>query len=316
MIDRITLLLKTKNITASQFADEVGVQRSSVSHVLSGRNKPSLDFIQKILKKYPEINPDWLLFGKGAMNMEFNLFSEISDSIPVREEAIDMALKRQDRPMRVVPEKNLTEDFGVQDEEEEPEIGVPVNEQTTVPEVPELQVSATAQSTDNQTTPENQGPVLQTPINDPLTVQPLPQQNSIQNPSPQEQIPVNQPYYPPFQAPQYIYPPVNPYFQQPYQAPQQPFMHPGMPMYYQGAPIAPQQINPIPNEIIQGMPDQPTPQVQAEHPANQTNKTEPAEVKTTQSSDELPAAVFATEKEIEKIMVFYKDKTFVVYKPE
>ena len=68
MIDRIQLILKTKNLTASSFADDIGVQRSAISHILSGRNNPSLDFIQKILKKYPEISPEWLLSGKGEMN--------------------------------------------------------------------------------------------------------------------------------------------------------------------------------------------------------------------------------------------------------
>ena len=54
-------------MSASQFADEIGVQRSSVSHVLSGRNKPSLDFIIKIVAAFPEINSDWLLSGKGEI---------------------------------------------------------------------------------------------------------------------------------------------------------------------------------------------------------------------------------------------------------
>ena len=67
MLDRIPKLLKSKNISASQFADEIGVQRSSVSHVLSGRNKPSLDFITKIVNTYPEVNPKWLLTGHGDM---------------------------------------------------------------------------------------------------------------------------------------------------------------------------------------------------------------------------------------------------------
>lgn len=67
MIDRIQLILKTKNLSPSQFADEINVQRSSVSHILSGRNKPSLDFILKILTSYTEINSDWLMFGKGQM---------------------------------------------------------------------------------------------------------------------------------------------------------------------------------------------------------------------------------------------------------
>lgn len=104
MVDRITLLLKARNISASQFADEIGVQRSSISHVLSGRNKPSLDFIQKILVKYPEINPDWLLFGKGAMNLEYNLFSELTEPMPLKSEALSKAIKRQERSIRVVSE--------------------------------------------------------------------------------------------------------------------------------------------------------------------------------------------------------------------
>ena len=67
MIDRIQLILKSKNLSPSQFADEIQVQRSSISHILSGRNKPSLDFIMKILTTYPEVNADWLIFGKGQM---------------------------------------------------------------------------------------------------------------------------------------------------------------------------------------------------------------------------------------------------------
>lgn len=67
MIDRIQLILKSKNLSSSQFADEIQVQRSSVSHILTGRNKPSLDFVSKILSSYSELNSDWLLFGKGQM---------------------------------------------------------------------------------------------------------------------------------------------------------------------------------------------------------------------------------------------------------
>jgi transcriptional regulator with XRE-family HTH domain len=70
MINRITLLLKHINLNAAQFADKIGVQRSSISHVLSGRNKPSLEFIQKVMTAYPEINSDWLISGKGNINKE------------------------------------------------------------------------------------------------------------------------------------------------------------------------------------------------------------------------------------------------------
>jgi transcriptional regulator with XRE-family HTH domain len=67
MKDRIILLIKAMNQTAAQFADEIGVQKSSISHIISGRNNASLDFIQKILFRYPEVNMDWLMFGKGPI---------------------------------------------------------------------------------------------------------------------------------------------------------------------------------------------------------------------------------------------------------
>ena len=67
MIDRINLILKAKNITAKQFAEEIGVQPSGMSHILSGRNNPSLEFVMKVVRRYPEIDINWLLMGKGEM---------------------------------------------------------------------------------------------------------------------------------------------------------------------------------------------------------------------------------------------------------
>lgn len=65
--DRILRILTSENLSSSKFAEIVGVQRSSISHILSGRNKPSLDFLQKILSNFPNINGDWLIIGKGDM---------------------------------------------------------------------------------------------------------------------------------------------------------------------------------------------------------------------------------------------------------
>ena len=67
MKDRIILLIKAKNLTAAQFADEIGVQKSSISHIISGRNNASLDFIQKVLLRYPDVSMEWLMFGKGPI---------------------------------------------------------------------------------------------------------------------------------------------------------------------------------------------------------------------------------------------------------
>ena len=67
MINRINLILRAKNITAKQFAEEIGIQPSGMSHIMSGRNNPSLEFVSKVIRRYPEIDANWLLLGKGAM---------------------------------------------------------------------------------------------------------------------------------------------------------------------------------------------------------------------------------------------------------
>ena len=67
MTERILEIIKSKGLTSSRFAEMVGVQRSSISHLVSGRNKPSLEFLQKVLKAFPDINPDWLYTGQGEM---------------------------------------------------------------------------------------------------------------------------------------------------------------------------------------------------------------------------------------------------------
>jgi len=66
-IKRLEKLLDYLGISASAFADTIGVQRSGLSHLLSGRNKPSLDFVLKIVETYPEIDLYWLLNGKGSL---------------------------------------------------------------------------------------------------------------------------------------------------------------------------------------------------------------------------------------------------------
>ena len=65
-IKRLEIILDYYSLNASSFADKVGVQRSSMSHLLSGRNKPSLDFILKIDDFFPDVDLYWLLNGKGS----------------------------------------------------------------------------------------------------------------------------------------------------------------------------------------------------------------------------------------------------------
>ncbi|WP_372756428.1 helix-turn-helix domain-containing protein [Mariniflexile sp.] len=100
--------------TASSFAEKIGVQRSSISHILSGRNKPSLEFILKILSSYPEVELYWLLNGKGEFptNKKPDLFnSELPPSktetppappAPIKTENILSELKKDKTIERIV----------------------------------------------------------------------------------------------------------------------------------------------------------------------------------------------------------------------
>lgn len=89
--DRILGFLKKENKTSAQFAEEIGVQPSGISHILSGRNNPSLDFIIKMLEKYPYLSSEWLLFGRGPMDKdqyEGSLFDELytdSDKVDIKQ---------------------------------------------------------------------------------------------------------------------------------------------------------------------------------------------------------------------------------------
>lgn len=76
MIDRIKTIIEYYNLSSSTFAEKIDVPRSSISHLLSGRNKPSLDFIMKVDKAFDDVNLDWLLYGKGS----FNKKSEVNNT--------------------------------------------------------------------------------------------------------------------------------------------------------------------------------------------------------------------------------------------
>jgi transcriptional regulator with XRE-family HTH domain len=67
MKDRLFILMNHFGYTAARLADEIGVQRSGISHILSGRNQPGYDFIVKILNKFPDIDIEWLLTGRGTL---------------------------------------------------------------------------------------------------------------------------------------------------------------------------------------------------------------------------------------------------------
>lgn len=84
MNTRLKQFLAAENITQAQFADTINVVRASVSHVLSGRNNPSFDFVKAMMTHYPDLNIEWLMFGKGKMYKE-KVASEIPAPNPAPE---------------------------------------------------------------------------------------------------------------------------------------------------------------------------------------------------------------------------------------
>lgn len=64
---RLQQFLAAENITQAQLADTLNVARAGISHILAGRNKPSYDFLSSLMIKYPRLNIEWMMFGKGKM---------------------------------------------------------------------------------------------------------------------------------------------------------------------------------------------------------------------------------------------------------
>ena len=70
---RIKKWIDNKGLKASSFADLIGVNRATVSHILSGRNKPSVNFIDKMVRSFPDLNANWLVVGDGFMKKSDNI---------------------------------------------------------------------------------------------------------------------------------------------------------------------------------------------------------------------------------------------------
>ena len=93
--ERIAKIIALEGLTASAFADKIGIQRSNVSHILNGRNgqpsNPSFEVLQKILATFPQYNTDWLVMGRGEIRrkpVQMSIFDEIDEPEPIVSAAI------------------------------------------------------------------------------------------------------------------------------------------------------------------------------------------------------------------------------------
>ncbi|WP_228237347.1 helix-turn-helix transcriptional regulator [Allomuricauda sp. M10] len=108
LVSRIQAVIDFYGLTVSAFADKIGVQRSSISHLLSGRNKPSLDFVLKLVQTFPDVNLYWLLKGEGdfpTSNYQIES-SEVKQVEPVLDSELPM---KNEMPLQAV--KNVGDGY-------------------------------------------------------------------------------------------------------------------------------------------------------------------------------------------------------------
>lgn len=135
---RVQKIINYSELSSSEFADEIGVQRSNISHVLSGRNKPSLDFLMKIKDRFPEIQWEWLIEGKGAMIFSENETASTPSSYLLEESKIN-----DEKPIITglfsIPSQEIEEN--TKQEEEKSEISEPIqyNIVENTPEISETE---------------------------------------------------------------------------------------------------------------------------------------------------------------------------------
>lgn len=94
MREKLLNLMKSEQLTASKLAELLDIQPSGISHILSGRNKPSFDLVQKILRRFPRVNPDWLLLDKDEMYRTVNIESQPTISQSISTEELDDTMQQ------------------------------------------------------------------------------------------------------------------------------------------------------------------------------------------------------------------------------
>lgn len=101
MEERLLSLLRHYELTPSSFADKIGVQRSSISHLLSGRNKPSFDFIKRLIENFPDVDIKWFISGKG------NIINTVRPT-PVNLSLFDQNDFKFNEPEKEIPAEHKT----------------------------------------------------------------------------------------------------------------------------------------------------------------------------------------------------------------
>ncbi len=120
MKDRIQKIIEDKNLSPSAFADEVGLNRAVVSHILHGRNKPGLENLQKMLVTYPDINPGWLISGNGSMYLNGSgdpktptLFDEDDENTANSSDKTEYSREIDSKPISTTPKQTVSQQVSI-----------------------------------------------------------------------------------------------------------------------------------------------------------------------------------------------------------
>ncbi len=108
--ERLQKFMENEKVTAAKLADILDVQPSAISHILSGRNKPSFDFIQKLASKFPRFNIEWLITGKGNMYkaaIQQSLFDSVTNTQIKTDPPKKISETNQDDPLNVQKVTNV-----------------------------------------------------------------------------------------------------------------------------------------------------------------------------------------------------------------
>lgn len=113
--DRIEQLMETEGINSVQFANETGIKSATLSHILNGRNNPSLDVMKRILDRYRTVSSDWLFLGVGQMHRQksqpqsLSLFDNSDENISKPIDYVDKSIKNNLPEKEIIQQKNSVE---------------------------------------------------------------------------------------------------------------------------------------------------------------------------------------------------------------
>ena len=106
MREKLLNLMKSEQLTASKLAELLDIQPSGISHILSGRNKPSFDLVQKILRRFPRVNPDWLLLDKDEMYRTIDIEPQPATSQSISTDELDGTMQQSPESGMTAPATN------------------------------------------------------------------------------------------------------------------------------------------------------------------------------------------------------------------